>query len=206
MNRLVIIGAGGHGKAVADNALKNGYTAINFVDDAVTGDCVGFPILGEFSEIERLNDGNTDFIIGIGDNATRKMIAETFDVNWVTLVHPSAQIAVNVTIGKGTVVMAGAVVNACASIGKHCIVNTGSVVEHDNVIEDFVHISPKVALGGTVSVGKSTHIGIGATVSNNVNICGDCIVGAGAVVIKEIDDGGIYIGVPARKKTLSMKE
>ena len=137
MNRLVIIGAGGHGRVIADNALKNGYNEICFVDDSATGDCIGFPIVGVIGDVEKLNDGKTDFIIGIGNNATRKIIAEKFDVNWVSLVHPSAQLAFNARIGKGTVVMANAVVNVCASVGDHCIINTGAVVEHDNTIGNF---------------------------------------------------------------------
>lgn len=199
MNRLIIIGAGGHGKVVADNAVKNGYTNICFVDDYATGERIGFPIIGTVLEIERFHDGKTDFVIGIGNNAFRKRIAEQHDVNWIPLIHPSAQIAVNATIGKGTVVMAGAVVNACASIGAHCIINTCAVVEHDNVIENYVHISPKGALGGTVHIGQTTHVGIGASVINNIDICENCIIGAGAVVVKDINDCGTYVGVPARR-------
>ncbi len=199
-NKLVIIGAGGHGKVVADNALKNGYTDICFLDDHSVGECVGFPVIGTSADIETLNDGNTDFIIAIGSNSVRRLVSEKSDVNWVTLIHPSAVIGVNVVIGKGTVVMAGAIINACASVGEHCIINTASVVEHDNVIGDYVHISPNAALGGTVRVGDETHIGIGATVRNGIEICGNCTVGAGAVVVNNLNTAGIYIGVPARIK------
>ena len=170
MNRLIIVGAGGHGKVIADNAFKNGYTNISFVDDNVMGECMGVPVVGTSADIEKLNDGKTDFVIGIGKNAIRKKIAEKYQVHWVTMIHPSAQIAVNVSIGKGTVVMAGTVINACATIGEHCIINTGSIIEHDNVIGDYVHISPGAKLGGTVKIGEQTHIGIGATVINNMEI------------------------------------
>lgn len=199
MNRLIIIGAGGHGKVIADIALKIGYTDICFIDDNVTGSCMGFPIIGKCDETEKLNDGKTDFVIGIGNNNIRKIIAEKYDVNWVTLIHPSAQIAVNVSIGKGTVITAMAVVNVCARIGKHCIINTNAVIEHDNVIGDYVHISPGVALGGTVNIGNCSHIGLGADVINNITICDGCIIGAGAVVVKDIKSGGTYVGVPMRK-------
>ena len=200
MNRLMIIGAGGHGKVIADAALKNGYTNICYIDDHATGDVMGFPIIGTSTDIERLNDGSTDFIIGIGNNAIRKMIAEKYNVNWVSIVHPSAQIAFNTEIGKGTAIMANAVVNVCATVGEHCIINTGAIVEHDNVIENYAHISPNVALGGTVRIGSLTHVGIGATVKNNTEICSDCTIGAGAVVVKNINEPGTYVGVPIRKK------
>jgi sugar O-acyltransferase (sialic acid O-acetyltransferase NeuD family) len=199
MNKLIIIGAGGHGKVLADNALKNGYTDVCFVDDRMTGSCMDFPIVGVCADIPKLNDGNTDFIIGIGNNAVRKRIAETYDVRWVTLIHPSAQIAVNVSVGKGTAVMAGAVINACATVGAHCIINTHAVVEHDNVLEDYVHISPNAALGGAVRIGERSWIGLGTAVINNIDICKNCIVGAGAVVVHNITESGTYISVPARK-------
>jgi sugar O-acyltransferase (sialic acid O-acetyltransferase NeuD family) len=198
-NRLIIIGAGGHGKVVADNAIKNGYTDICFVDDHATGTCMGFPIVGTGADVSSLDNGKTDFIIGVGNNEIRKRIAEAHDVNWVTLIHPSAQIAVNVFVGKGTVVMAGAVINVCSTVGEHCIINTGAIVEHDNVIGDYAHISPNVALGGTVRVGDLTHVGIGAVVRNNIQICGMSTIGAGAVVVKDIDHCGTYIGVPIKE-------
>lgn len=200
MNRLIIIGAGGHGKVIADAALKNGYTNICYIDDHATGDVMGFPIIGTSADIERLNDGSTDFIIGIGNNAIRKTVAEKYNVNWVSIVHPSAQIAFNAEIGKGTIVMANAVVNVCAKVGEHCIINTGAIVEHDNVIENYAHISPNVALGGTVRIGSLTHVGIGATVKNNTEICSECTIGAGAVVVKNIKEPGTYVGVPIRKR------
>ena len=199
MNRLMIIGAGGHGKVIADSAMKNGYTDISFIDDNAKGTCMGFPIVGTSADLEALNDGRTDFIIGIGNNAIRKRIAEKYSVNWVTLIHPSAQIAFQVTVGKGTVIMAGAIVNACAEIGGHCIINTGAIVEHDNVIKDYAHISPGVKLGGTVQIGASTHMGISSTVKNNIEICDDCIIGAGAVVVQSIHSSGTYVGIPVRK-------
>lgn len=198
MNRLIIVGAGGHGKVIADNAVKNGYTDICFVDDHAVGVCMGFPIIGTGEVLAELNDGKTDFVIGIGNNAVRKKISEKYDINWITLIHPSAQIAMNVSIGKGTVVMANVVINVCTTIGEHCIINTSAVVEHDNVVGDYVHISPGAKLSGTVTVGKHTWIGTGASIINNVDICDSCIIGAGTVVVKGIKESGTYVGVPAR--------
>lgn len=94
--------------------------------------------------------------------------------------------------------MANAMINADARVGRHCIVNTSAVVEHDNVLEDFVHISVGAKLGGSVKVGKRTWIGIGATVSNNIEICKDVMIGVGSVVVKNILIKGAYKGVPAK--------
>lgn len=200
MNRLVIVGAGGHGKVVADTAHNNGYTDICFVDDNVSGKVMGFDIIGTCASIQKMNDGSTDFVIAVGDNALRKKIAEKYDVNWVTIIHTSAQIAVCVSIGIGTVVMANAVINPCATIGRHCIINTSAVVEHDSCIDDYVHVSPNVALGGMAKIGALTHVGIGSTVKNNVSVCGDCVIGAGATVVDDISEAGVYVGTPARKR------
>ena len=95
--------------------------------------------------------------------------------------------------------MANAVINPCASVGRHCIINTAAVVEHNDRLGDWVHISPRAALGGTVTVGDMTHIGIGAAVRNNTDICGGCVIGAGAAVVKSITEVGTYAGVPARR-------
>lgn len=196
---MIIIGAGGHGKVVADNALKNGYTDIAFVDDRITGMCVGFPVLGTTAILGDLDDGYTDFVIAVGSNTARRAIALRYRLPYVSLIHPSAQIGSCVTVGAGTVVMANGVVNACTRIGQHCIINTGAIVEHDNVVEDFVHLASRATLGGTVRVGEMTLVGIGATVKNNVSIGESCVIGAGAAVAGDLERAQTYVGVPARK-------
>ncbi len=201
-NKLFIIGAGGQGKVVLDIALKNGYEDIYFVDDCIQGDCMGFSIVSTTSELEKLDDGKSDFVIAVGNNKIRKEIADTYSVNYVSLIHPSAQIGLGTNIGLGTVVMAGAVISPESQIGSHCIINSNAVVEHENILGDYVHISPCVALGGNVTVGANTHIGIGSTVKNNIKICKNCIIGAGAIVVKDIEEGGIYIGTPAVKQRI----
>lgn len=143
---------------------------------------------------------NLEFIIAIGDNKKREKISHSPNLKLYTAIHPSAQIGLDVEIQEGTVIMANACINSSAKIGKHCIINTGAIIEHDNIIEDFVHISPNVALGGTVKIGKSTHVGIGSTIKNNITICENCKIGAGAVVVKNILEEGTYVGVPARER------
>ena len=105
----------------------------------------------------------------------------------------------DIEIGIGSVVMAGVVINSSSRIGKGCIINTSSSLDHDNIIENYVHISPGVKMAGTVKVGKGSCIGIGSVISNNISICGGCKVGAGAVVVKNITEPGTYIGVPVRR-------
>ncbi len=197
--KIVIIGASGHGKVIADIALKTGYEVVGFLDDneTVEENC-GFPVLGKTKDIVKYKD-QCKFVIAIGNNSIREKVAEQYNVQWATLIHPTAVLGINVQVGEGTVVMANAVINPCASIGKHCIINTGAIVEHDNDLEDYVHISPNATLAGTVCIGRKTHIGVGACVKNNITIAGNVVVGAGAAVVKDITDAGVYVGVPARR-------
>lgn len=199
MNRLIIIGASGHGKVVADIAVLNGYKDIMFLDnDPEIKTCAGYPVLGPDTMTSGL-DG--DVFIAVGKAETRKKLMERdANRNFPVLLHPSAVVAESAEIGAGSVVIAGAVINPGAQIGKGCIINTSSSVDHDCLVGDYVHISVGAHLSGTVVVGTGTWIGTGAIVSNNVNICGGCMIGAGAVVIKDIGKPGTYIGVPARLK------
>lgn len=196
VKRLVIIGASGHGKVIADIAVRNGYEEIVFLDDDESiKECAGFPVVGKSCEATRMLG---DKIVAIGNAKIRERIQSELE-NVVTLIHPAAVISRRVEISEGSVVMAGAVINSDAVIGKGCIINTGASVDHDCKIEDFAHISVGAHVAGTCCISRSTWIGAGATVSNNVNICGDCMIGAGAVVIKDIDKPGTYVGSPARK-------
>lgn len=198
MKKLVIIGASGHGKVVADIAIKNGYNEIIFLDDDESiYECGGYPIVGKSSEVGTID---ADVIIGIGNAGVRKRIQESIpEEKLATLIHPDAVVAEDVVIGVGTVVMAGAVINPGARIGKGCIINTCSSVDHDCEVGDYVHIAVGSHLCGTAFVGNGTWIGAGAIVSNNVSICPNCMIGAGAVVIKEIKESGTYVGVPAKR-------
>ena len=197
---VIIIGASGHGKVIADILVKSGIKIIGFLDDDISiNNLLGYKVLGKLDDIE-IYKNDASFIIGIGSNQIRKRIAENYNqLIWHTAIHPTAQIGLDVEIGEGTVVMANTIINSSTRIGKHCIINSGAIVEHDNVLSDFVHISPNASLGGNVIIEELTHVGIGATVKNNINITSNCIIGAGAVVVKNILISGTYIGVPVRK-------
>ena len=196
MKRLIIIGASGHGKVIADIAELNGYTDIAFLDDnSFIKECAGYPVIGKSLEAP---EGAV--FAAIGNAAARKYIMEYYCGRPMpVLIHPKAVVAKDVEIGAGTVVMAGAVINPAARIGKGCIINTCSSVDHDCVVSDYVHISVGSHLCGTVSVGEGTMIGAGSTVRNNVTICSGCIIGVGTAVVKDIDKQGTYIGIPARE-------
>lgn len=199
MRKLSIVGASGHGKVVADIALRLGYNEIQFFDDDENvKECLGFPVVGKTAEAMCI-DG--DKIVAIGNATVRERIQNKL-TGVIALIHPNAIIGRGVTIDDGSVVMAGAVINAGATIGKGAIVNTGAIVDHDSKIGDFVHVAIGTHIAGTVKVGNRTWIGAGATIINNLNICGDCMIGAGAVVVNNIEKPGTYVGVPAKEKNM----
>lgn len=200
MNKLIIIGAGGHGKVVADIASLCGYSEICFLADSCdASEIMGYRVLGGTELIPELEG---DFIVAIGAASVRRRFIEQLEAlgkNIVTLVHPAATVSSTATLGTGTVVVAGAVINPDTKIGKGSIINTCASVDHDNILGDFVHVSVGAHLAGGVSVGDDAWIGVGAAVNNGISICGGCMIGSGAVVVRDITESGTWVGVPARK-------
>ncbi|MGE5343886.1 MAG: acetyltransferase [Candidatus Omnitrophota bacterium] len=202
---IVIYGASGHGKVIADVVEKSGGRILAFVDDddARWGKLFfGYPV---WEGIDRLIHSPVkdtfSVIIGIGDNRVRwkvRKILKEAGLVFGRAVHPSAQVGKETVIGAGTVIMANAVINAGASIGEHCIVNTSATIDHDCIIGDFVHLSPGAHLGGNVHVGNLSWVGLGASVINNITIGEHCLIGAGAVVIRPIESHTVSVGNPAR--------
>lgn len=202
-NKLLIIGASGHGRVVVDIALKmNKWKQIAFLDDDENIKfSMGIEVMGKVSDaFKYINE--YDIFVAIGNNKIREKVQrqlETSGASIPTLIHPRSVIGEQVELGVGTVIMAGVIINCCTKIGKGCIINTSATLDHDNVIEDYVHISPGVNTAGTVKVGKGTWLGIRSAVSNNINITSGCKVGAGAVVVRDTNEAGTYVGVPARR-------
>ena len=202
-DKLIIIGASGHGKVVADIAIKmNKWQSIAFLDDdEFIKTSMGLEVIGKTADAFTYKD-EADFFVAIGSNSVREKVQEKLieeGLNVVSLIHPSAVLGTDVEVGIGTAVMAGVVINTSTRIGKGCIINTSASLDHDNMIEDYAHISPGAHLAGTVNVGRRSWLGIGSVVSNNISVCDDCIIGAGAVVIQNITEPGTYVGVPVRR-------
>lgn len=199
---VIIIGAGGHAKVIADIIEKSGDNLIGFLDDnEVIQNKIIYKdkkVIGTTKNIEKYK--KLYFIIGIGNNKIRKEISQKYKLNWYTAIHPNSIIANCVRIGEGSTIMAGAIINPYTTIGKHCIINTKSSIDHDNIIEDYVHISPGAVLAGNVTIKNYTWIGAGATIINNISINENNMIGAGAVVIKNIEERSkTYVGIPAKK-------
>lgn len=191
---MYLIGAGGHAKVIIDILQLGGQPVDGlFVRDIIIESLMGYQVQGEH-EVQQ----NHELIIAVGDNLTRKKIADRLSGNNFTVaVHPSAVIAKGVKPGNGTVVMGNSIINTDTKIGKHVIINTSASVDHDCIIEDFVHIAPNSTLCGGVTVGEGTLVSSGAVVIPNVSIGKWATIGAGAVVIRDVPDGAKVVGNPA---------
>ena len=198
MTDIVLIGAGGHGKVVAETAQMMGYRAIAFIDAVYPRRTANgmWPII---NDLENFEASKTPQFLSIGNNSTRSTLWTRLDIHESpVLSHPSSVISTSARLGPGTLLVAGSIVNAGTIIGRSAILNTGCSVDHDCILGDFVHISPGARLAGGVCVGDRSWIGIGAAVCGDISIGADVIVGAGAVVIDDIPDGATVVGVPAR--------
>ena len=198
MRKITIIGASGHGKVISDIARLTGYDYIDFLDDDTSKkNCGQYPVVGTCSLATKISN---DIFVAIGNDKIRStFISELNDKNIPTLIHPKAILSDDISIGNGTVIMAGTVINPNVTIGKGCIINTSSSIDHDSIIGDYVHVAVGSHICGAVKIESNTWIGAGSTIVNNVNICSECIIGAGAVVINDITTPGTYVGVPAKK-------
>jgi sugar O-acyltransferase (sialic acid O-acetyltransferase NeuD family) len=206
--RLILIGASGHAKVVADAAARSGlFTVVVFLDDHKPKGTpfFGASVLGAAADLAALTRAHAldAFFVAIGDDAARARVADAARASarglaFATIIHPSAVVAEGAAVGAGSVVMAGAVVQPGARVGEGVIVNTRASVDHDAVLEDFAAISPGVSLGGHVQVGAHAFVGIGASVVHGARIGRHCVVGAGAVVTGDLPSHTVAVGVPAK--------
>lgn len=204
--KLIIIGAGGHGKSCANVAISmNKWDVISFIDDNKVGTSVmGLQVIDTMESIEKYAH-NHDFFVAIGDNSIRKNMIDYLnmkDCEVERLIDPASIIGRDVMIESGVVVMPLTIINCCSSIGKGTIVNSGVIIEHDCFIDEYVHLSPRVTLGGSVSIGSSSWIGMSASIINNITVGSKSILGAGSVLLKSIGDNVLFAGVPAEFKKL----
>lgn len=195
--KTFLYGASGHAKVIAEILEENNVQIGGLFDDNDNiKKLLDYKCLGKFS-VELLKQNK--LIITVGDNKIRRKIFKSFpNVEYSTAIDVSANISKRASVENGTVVMKGVSVNSSVKIGAHCIINTNSSIDHDCVIDDFVHISPNAALAGNVKVGEGTHIGTGVSVIPNLKIGKWCVIGAGAVIIKDVPDYSVVVGNPGR--------
>ena len=191
---ILILGAGGHGRAVCEAARDAGFAPRGFLDArAPLPDMLGLPVLGD----EATHDGEP-LLIALGGNALRLSAAARLACAWPVLLHPSAIRAASAEIGEGAVIMPRVVLGALTRIGRLALINTGAIIEHDVVVAEGAHVAPGAVLCGGVTLGARATVGAGAVIAPNITIGADAVVGAGAAVMADVPPGAVVVGVPAR--------
>lgn len=200
MKRLAIVGAGGHGRVVAESASALGWT-ISFFDDARTGLIDDLPILGKAADLWAIAPQFDGVFSAFGDNRARlDCLARLRNAGGTvaTIMDPSCRVSFSALVGEGSFLACGAIVGTAARLGLGCIVNTAASVDHDCRLGDGVHLSPGVHLSGNVTIGEASWLGTGCSVRNNVVIGRDVIAGVGSAIVSDIADAEVVVGVPAR--------
>lgn len=192
-----LFGASGHGLVIQDILDHLGQKVDQYIDDNPHGEIHGGVVVRTstgigFTEKDRM-------IISIGVNRNRKKVAARYGVAYANCIHPKAIVATSVEVGAGTVVMAGAILNAHSKVGEHAIINTSACIDHECQIGNFVHIAPNATLCGGVRVGEGSYVGAGSVIIQGIKIGKWCTIGAGAVVLNDVQDGAVVVGNPARQ-------
>lgn len=207
---IVIAGAGGHGRGVLEilravaNAEGTSCPVVGFLDDdpaLAGGSCGGLPILGGMREVPRLVREEHRFLIGVGEPKVRRAVAARLAGDRAALtvaVHPSAILYGEVQVGPGCVIGAGVVVAAATRLGEHVLLNLNATVGHDCVLERFATVGPGANIGGNVTMGEGAFVGLNGTVLPGRRLGADSQLGAGSVLLEDLEAGCVAFGVPAR--------
>jgi sugar O-acyltransferase (sialic acid O-acetyltransferase NeuD family) len=208
MNNIIIIGASGHGSVILDSIERTGrFNIIGFLDSfKPTGYRInGYEVLGNETDLPRLiNRFNISAgVVAIGDNWVRKTVVDRIsrivpDFKYAKVIHPRAVVGKDVTIGAGSVLMPGAIVNANAVVGEHCIINTNSSLGHDGRMYNFSSLASGVCMGGNCTLGPYSAVSLGTNVIENIHIEEHTVVGAGSLVVSDIQSHVLAYGSPAK--------
>jgi sugar O-acyltransferase (sialic acid O-acetyltransferase NeuD family) len=208
MQGVLIVGSSGHARVIVDIIERAGtHTIVGLLDDSKPKGVIelGYSVLGAVADLPEIvrQHQPAGFLVAIGDNWNRAIVAAKIQqlapaLQALTAVHPSAQVARTATLGEGSAIMAGAVINSNASIGRFCIVNTRASVDHDCSLEEFSSIGPGATLAGNVRVGAGSAICLQACVAEKVCIGSHTVVGAGSVVLSDLPAEVLAYGTPAR--------
>ena len=207
MKEILVFGASGHAKVVLDTIEKEGNFQVKGLIDPnkeIGEDVLGYKILAKEEDISELYKSESIHggVIAIGDNWIRKNVQEKIiesipDFNFISCIHPSAEIGKEVKIGIGTMVLPGAIINADSQIGDHCIINTNASLDHDSFIGNFSSLAPNATTCSNVKIGEYSAISLGADIIQNIKIGNHCVIGAGSLVTKDVADNSLCYGVPS---------
>lgn len=195
-HKLILHGGGEHARVVLDCARAQGLDVVSIYDPKYSkGDLYDVPYKGAYMSHA---DADASAVVAIGENGVRRKVAALTVHAFTNVIHPSVLISPHVVLGKGNMLLQGAILQTGVRVGDHVIVNTGAQIDHDCIIGDYAHIGPGVILCGTVQVGEGTFLGAGSTIIPGVKIGAWSVIGAGSVVITDIPDHAVAVGNPAR--------
>lgn len=206
MARVVVVGASGHGRKVADALVQSGHTVVGFIDTHKPGGTTvdQWEVLGTERDLAGLSSSHAldGAVMGIGDNAVRVAVAARVSssapsLRFISVVHPTAFVAPGAELADGVVVMPGALVSVGCRLGAHALVDSGASLDHDSTLADGASLAPGATVGGNTAIGACTAIGIGATVIHGRTIGAHTVVGAGSVVVRDLPGHSVAYGVPA---------
>jgi sugar O-acyltransferase (sialic acid O-acetyltransferase NeuD family) len=202
---LIIIGAGGHAKVVAEAARLAGWSVLGFVDEIndVSGqrDFFGANLWANTAAAIAANGEPADWFVAIGNNVARAqkiLQMQESGMSLATIIHPTAVVSKHSRVGQASFVAALAHLGPDSVVGDGVIVNTSASVDHDCIVENFAHLSPRCVLGGHAYIGSRAWVGMGAVVRDRARIGADCVVGAASLVLHEAAAGEVVVGIPAK--------
>ncbi|MFC1555296.1 acetyltransferase [candidate division KSB1 bacterium] len=203
-NKIILIGAGSQGRVTRDVLIDQKQDFAGFIDDGKKNVVIkgtNVRVFGGIDTVPSLAAENYQFIVTIGNNLTRRKIAENMDLGesyFANAVHPSSVVLNTADIGCGNMIFAQTFIGTCAEIGDHVIVNNGVTVEHDCKIGDFAALGPGCRMGGRVTVDEGAFVSTGVTLKPRVHVGRNAVIGAGAVVVNDIPDNAMAYGCPAK--------
>lgn len=208
MEKIIVFGSSGHARVIINSIeYNNKDKIIGIIDKEISNrnSFCGYEILGIDTDLDNILQRNSGCkgIVAIGDSWIRHLVVEKIKLidpnfRFIKVIHPSAVISRDVTIGEGSVVMAGVVINSNTSIGEHCIINTRSSIDHDCKIGNFVSILPGATIGGKVIMEDFSILALGGNIIHNLKVSEHTVIGAGATVLSDVPPYVVAYGVPAK--------
>ena len=200
MDKILLIGAGGHARSCIDVIETIGqFEIVGLIekDEEIKGDNLGYPVIGTDNDLQDLRQQYKNVLITVGQIKSPTIRIKLYQLlkelvfTLPAIISPKAYVSKHAQVGKGTIIMHGAIVNANAKIGINCIINNKSLIEHDAVIGDHCHIATGAIINGEVSVGDETFIGSGALTRQAISIGENCVIGAGEVLKNDIESNKV---------------
>jgi sugar O-acyltransferase (sialic acid O-acetyltransferase NeuD family) len=201
MDKIIVIGSGGHARVVIDAAIDAGKKVLGLVDTDYQNQVetvLGIKVLGGFEILSKYDKTKVFLIIAIGDNLKRKecyLKLKKQGFMFAKIIHPTAVISKFTTIGEGAFINAGVIINAEVVISNNCIVNSGAIVEHEAKIGDYSHLAPGVRVGGRTLIEEGVFVGIGSNIAHSIKIGRHVTIGAGSVIVKDIPENSTVVGI-----------